>query len=142
VQTHVKVLGVLHLVFGGLGVLAAVTVMLVLGGVAGLVGASGDPDAMSAIPFIGLAGSFVVMFVMVLSVPSVVIGIGLLQFRPWAKVAGIVLSVFHLAGFPFGTIIGIYGLWVLFSKDTEPLFAGAPLSVPPVPSSNHQRGLP
>jgi hypothetical protein len=132
VQTHVKVLGVLHLVFGGLGVLAAVTVMLVLGGVAGLVGASGDPDAMAAIPFIGLAGSFVVVFVMVLSVPSAVIGIGLLQFRPWAKVAGIVLSVFHLAGFPFGTIVGIYGLWVLFSKDTEPLFAPAAVTVPPV----------
>jgi hypothetical protein len=132
VQTHVKVLGVLHLVFGALGVLAAVTLMLVVGGVAGLVGASGDPDAMSAIPIIGIAGSFIVMFVMVLAVPSAVIGIGLLQFRPWAKVAGIVLSIFHLVGFPFGTIIGIYGLWVLFSKDTEPLFAAQALPVPPI----------
>ena len=131
-QTHVKVLGVLHLVFGALGVLTAVTVMLVVGGVAGLVGASGDPDAMAAIPIIGIAGSFLVMFVMVLAVPSAVIGIGLLQFRPWAKVAGIVLSVFHLFGFPFGTIVGVYGLWVLFSKDTEPLFAPHVLPVPPV----------
>jgi hypothetical protein len=123
VQTHVKVLGVLHLVFGALGVLAAVTLMLLVGGAAGLAGASGDPDAVSAVPIIGLAGTFVVMFITILSLPSAVIGIGLLQFRPWAKVAGIVLSLLHLVGFPFGTIIGVYGLWVLFSKDTEPLFA-------------------
>jgi hypothetical protein len=128
----VKVLGVLHLVVGALGVLAAVTLMLVLGGVAGIVGASGDPDAVSAIPIIGIAGSFIVMFVMVLSIPSAVVGIGLLQFRPWARIAGIVLSIFHLVGFPFGTVIGVYGLWVLFSKDTEPLFTPA-VPAPPVP---------
>ena len=30
-----------------------------------------------------------------------------------------------LLGFPWVTILGIYGLWVLFSKDTERLFAHA-----------------
>jgi hypothetical protein len=27
---------------------------------------------------------------------------------------------------PFGTIVGVYGLWVLFSKDTERLFDAQP----------------
>ena len=30
--------------------------------------------------------------------------------------------------FPFGTLVGLYGLWVLFSKDTERLFAPPGLS--------------
>jgi hypothetical protein len=63
---------------------------------------------------------------MVLSLPSVVVGIGLLQFRPWARIGAIVLSILHLFGFPFSTVIGIYGLWVLFSNGSEGLFAPAP----------------
>jgi len=49
--------------------------------------------------------------------------IGLLRLRPWARIAGIVVSILSLVAFPLGTVLGIYGLWVLFSKDTERLFA-------------------
>ena len=58
------------------------------------------------------------------SLPSVVTGIGLLYFKPWARILGIVLSAIALLGFPWVTLLGIYGLWVLFNKDTERLFAG------------------
>ena len=51
-------------------------------------------------------------------------GIGLLYFKPWARILGIVLSAIALLGFPWVTLLGIYGLWVLFNKDTERLFAG------------------
>ena len=51
-----------------------------------------------------------------------VVGIGLFRFRPWARIGGIVLCIFDLIWIPFGTIVGVYGLWVLFSKDTERLF--------------------
>jgi hypothetical protein len=34
-----------------------------------------------------------------------------------------VISILSLMMIPFGTIVGVYGLWVLFSKDTERLFA-------------------
>ena len=65
---------------------------------------------------------------MVLSLPGIIVGVGLYQRRSWARIGGIVLSVFELIMVPFGTIVGIYGLWVLLSKETEPLFAppGAP----------------
>jgi len=33
-----------------------------------------------------------------------------------------VISILSLMMIPFGTIVGVYGLWVLFSKDTERLF--------------------
>ena len=39
-ETHVKTLGILHIVFGALGVLAALVILLVFGGVAGIVGAT------------------------------------------------------------------------------------------------------
>jgi hypothetical protein len=125
VETHVKVLGVLYLVLGGLGVLLALTLMLVFGSAFGLIGASGDPDAVQALPIVGLAGTTLVTLTLILSLPGVVIGIGLLQRKSWARIGGIVLAICCLIGFPIGTIIGIYGLWVLFSRETEQLFLPA-----------------
>jgi hypothetical protein len=51
-----------------------------------------------------------------------VIGVGLLQRRSWARIAGIVISLLNLFYFPLGTMLGVYGLWVLFAKDTERVF--------------------
>jgi hypothetical protein len=121
-DTHVKVLGALQIAFGALGLLAAVLIVFVFGGAAGIVGASGDPDAMIAVPIIGLTGMALVGFLVITSLPSVIIGIGLVRHSPWARIAGIVLSIVALVMIPFGTIVGVYGLWVLFSKDTERLF--------------------
>lgn len=127
---HVKVLAVLHLVLGAVGLLGALALMLIFGGVAGIVGASGDPDAAITVPILGITGTALVMFTVALSLPAVIIGIALLQYRPWARIGGIVLSIFDLLWIPFGTILGVYGLWVLFSKDTERLFS-APMTSPP-----------
>jgi len=122
-DTHVKVLAVLHLVFAVIGLVSAVIVMLVFGGAAGIVGASGDPDAAEALPIIGITGTAIVSLVTLMALPSLVVGIGLWKRHAWARVGGIVLSILLLFGFPFGTILGAYGLWVLFSKDTERLFS-------------------
>ena len=124
-DTHVKVLGALQIAFGAIGLLFAVLMVFVFGGAAGIVGASGDADARIAVPIIGLTGMALVGFITATSLPSLLVGVGLLKFRPWARIGGIVLSIVMLVMVPFGTIIGAYGLWVLFSKDTERLFAPA-----------------
>jgi hypothetical protein len=129
-DTHVKVLGVLHMALGALGILGALALMLVFGGAAGIVGSSGDPDAAIALPILGITGTALVVGALVLSLPGIIVGLGLFQFRPWARITGIVLSIFDLIWIPFGTIVGVYGLWVLFSKETERLFA-SPAALPP-----------
>jgi hypothetical protein len=106
-ETHVKVLGALQIAMGAFG----------------LVGASGDPHATLAVPIIGITGTALVVFLLALSVPGVLVGVGLIGRKPWARVAGIVLSILGMTFVPFGTVLGIYGVWVLFSKDTEKLFA-------------------
>jgi len=121
-DTHVKVLGALQIAFGAIGVMLAALMIFVFGGVAGIVGASGDPEAAIAVPIIGLTGTALVAFLLLTSLPGMVIGIGLLRLRPWSRIAGIVISIIALMMIPFGTIVGAYGLWVLFSKDTERLF--------------------
>lgn len=122
-ETHVRVVAVLHMAMGALGVIGALTLVLIFGGVAGLVGASSDPDARLALPIIGLAGAALVGFVLILSLPSVIIGVGLWRLSAWARVGGIVLGILELVWIPIGTVVGIYTVLVLFAKDTERLFA-------------------
>ena len=121
-ETHVKVLAVLQIVFGAMGLMLAVLLLFVFGGAAGIVGANASPDARIAVPIIGITGIALVGFLTLTSLPSVIIGVGLLNRAAWARIAGIVISIISLVMIPFGTIVGAYGLWVLFSKETEPLF--------------------
>ena len=131
-QTHVKVLAILFIVFSALGVLSALALMAVFGGAAGIVGASAEPgDAAMALPIIGLTGTALVVFILVLSLPGLIAGFGLLTFKPWARILGIVLCAINLINIPFGTIFGGYGLWVLLNKDTERMF-GAPQPIVPI----------
>jgi hypothetical protein len=124
-ETHVKVLGALQIAMGAFGLFAAVVLVLVFGVASSAVGMSGDPEATFALPIIGITGVALVAFLVLLSLPGVIIGIGLIQRRSWARIAGIVLSILGLTMVPFGTIVGVYGLWVLFSKETEQLFSVA-----------------
>lgn len=122
-DTHVKVLGALQIAMGTLGLFAALALVLVFGVASSAVGLSDDPEAAIALPIIGITGMALVAFLVLLSLPGVIIGIGLIQHRPWARIAGIVLSILGLMMVPFGTIVGVYGIWVLFSKETERMFS-------------------
>ena len=123
-DTHVKVLGVLQIALGIMTLMGAAVLSVVfgLGASAVTAAANTDPDAAVALPFIGITGLALVIFLIALALPGIIIGIGLLRPRPWARIAGIVLSILSLMMVPFGTIVGVYGLWVLFSKETERLF--------------------
>jgi hypothetical protein len=123
VDTHVRVLGVLYVALGALGLMCAAFLVLGFGGAAGIVAASAEPDdAAVAVPILSLVSTFLVAFISAFSLPAVVIGIGLLYFKSWARIMAIVLSAISLLGFPWITILGIYGLWVLFNRETERLF--------------------
>jgi hypothetical protein len=121
-ETHAKVVGILNIVSGVVGLFGALVLIVVFGGVTGVVGADGDPDAALVTGAIGIG---LVLLLVMTSLPAVIIGYGLYRLRPWSRLAGIVLSILLLIIFPLGTILGVYGLWVLFSRDGERLFEAA-----------------
>ncbi len=122
-RTHVKVLGVLQLISGGLSLLLAVAMMAGFGLLGAYVGSTGEPDAQVGATVLGLVGALGSVFVGAIGVLSVICGVGLLSFKSWARILGIIVCAVSLIRFPIGTIFGIYGLWVLFNKETEALFA-------------------
>jgi hypothetical protein len=119
--THVKVLAVLFIVWGALGLLAGGIGTLVLGGLATAAGASHDSDALLGSTILGLTGMALLIFTLVTSIPCIICGIGLLKFKRWARILGIVLAALTLIHFPIGTAFGVYALYVFFQKDTEAL---------------------
>jgi hypothetical protein len=123
VETHVRVLAILYLVFAGLSVLMGVGIAAAAGVVSSLMGMSDSSDVRFVIPFIRLGGVAAAFFCFAWAVPGLVVGLGLLKLRPWARILGIVVSALSLIHLPFGTALGVYGLWTLFHRDTERLFA-------------------
>ncbi|HEX7359053.1 MAG TPA: hypothetical protein VF283_01040 [Bryobacteraceae bacterium] len=135
-QKHVKILAILNIVLGSLGVIAGVIILLIAGALAAWIGQWANPaDAVAAVSILTGIGTAIAIFLFVLSLPSIIGGWGLLQFRPWARILMIVISALDLLHVPIGTAIGIYGLWVLLSEQGQRLFETGGWSPPQAPGS-------
>ena len=127
-QTHIKVLGILHIVHGALGVLAGIVVLTIVGGVLGGIGAAaggidkgGAPDLIAML--VGGIGGLVFLAILLLSLPGLIGGIALVRFAPWSRIYMIVISALFLVHLPVGTAMGVYGLWVLTRPEAEALLS-------------------
>jgi hypothetical protein len=126
-EQHIKILGILNIVWGSLGAICGILILIVFGGAYGVIEAVSwhQSEAATALPVIGIIGMSIAILLLLLSAPSIIAGIGLLHFKPWAKILTIVVSALHLFNIPFGTALGIYGLWVLCSPKSQSCFVSA-----------------
>lgn len=115
---HLNILAGLNLAVGVAGLIGASFVFIFVAGPGLLFFA--DPGAMFLMSGFGvmLAG-----FITVMSLPSVIAGIGLLQRRSWARVVAPLVAALNLINIPFGTPVGIYGLWVFLQNESAQLLA-------------------
>lgn len=60
------------------------------------------------------------------SIPGLIAGAGMLACKSWARILGVVVSVFTLLSFPIGTICGGYALFVLSQDAATTYFASPP----------------
>ena len=74
----------------------------------------------------GLAALILVVFQMIVSVPCIIAGFGILRYHDWARMMLTIVSALNMLNIPIGSTLGAYGLWVLISEETEPLFANPP----------------
>jgi hypothetical protein len=116
-QQHITVLGWLYIVFGALGLLAALFILLVMGGTGMLAG-----DAQSAALLSGI-GLFIAVIVAILSVPSIIAGWGLLKRKSWSRLLAIVIGALNILNFPIGTAVGIYTIWTLTQNESQQLLS-------------------
>ncbi len=117
----VKLLGVLNIVWGLMGVtgglIGAMFVFLPVvlarsGHIRGL--GAGEVETITAL--LALVGGIIAVIALLVSLPSIIGGIGLLKKQEWARILILVLSFIHLLEFPLGTALGIYGIYVLWDQ--------------------------
>jgi len=116
-ETNVKILGWLHIIFGILGAIIGALVLFVLLGT-GLI--TGDREAMA---ILALVGTLVAVVLSLISLPGIITGVGLINFRSWARVLALVFALINVLNFPLGTILAIYTFVSLLNSDTAELFA-------------------
>lgn len=118
IEQHVPILGALHLLGGALFVVLGVFIFVFLTGIGAAV-AGEDPTALRILTFTGLT---VGILLVVLGLPGMAAGYGLLKRRAWARGLAIAVGVLNLVNFPIGTLIGLYTLVVLLQTDAEEVF--------------------
>ena len=124
-QSHVTVVGVLHIGAGIIGLIIGLIIFLALGWASGYVM---NPDIEFLLPTLAvLIGGGIVVF----SALDIAGGIGLLSYQSWARILILITSVPHLLNIPIGTAIGIYSIVILVHADTQRLFEG-PVGLGPV----------
>jgi Na+-transporting NADH:ubiquinone oxidoreductase subunit NqrB len=119
-RPHLHLLGILQLVWGAIGLLLGVSVLLLaVGAVA--IGVSSADERMAA----GVtAGAFVVFAVALVAGGGVNVWAGraLRRHEPRGRIAVLTLGVLNLFVLPFGTALGIYAFWVLLHNESRTVF--------------------
>ena len=121
--THVRILAWLNIALGALGVLGAFVVFAGAQIIPAILAQTASDESALPIAVIQFIVTIVVSIILLMSLPCLVLGFGLHNFRPWARILGLVLAAVNLLNVPFGTIISLYGFWVLLKPETEALFA-------------------
>lgn len=121
-RQHVPILGWCFVVYHAILALVGICVGVLVAGAGAI---SGERQAM----FItGTVGIFVAGLLLLLSLPGIITGLGILKYRPWARILAIIIGVLHLLSFPFGTALGVYTLVVMTNVETAVLFGQAPVT--------------
>lgn len=119
-QKHVTLVGALQIGYSALQMLGGLVALLfILGG--GLLGGLVSEEEI-VIGIVGFIAGAIGTWMVLVSLPGIIAGVGVLRRRPWGRYMALVLAVIWLANIPLGTTIGAYSLWVLVQDETTKLF--------------------
>lgn len=123
-RSHIRLLGVLQLTWGAIGLLlGAATLLLAIGALAIGLFNSGDRvgAGVTALTFGVFAAALLIG-----GAANAWAGRSLRRQEPAGRSAVMWLALPNLFLLPFGTALGIYAWWVLLHNESRALFVGAP----------------
>jgi hypothetical protein len=115
-QVQVPVVAWLLITLNLIVLLVAAALLMVTTSIAGLVR---DPEARVILP---LVGTILPALMGALTVPDFIAAIGLLARQRWGRILGIVVGFLNLPGFPMGTLVGGYAIYVLMQDSAKSYF--------------------
>jgi hypothetical protein len=120
-KQHIQAVALLQIGLGILGVLATAIVLAAMLLPAFIV--LSEEGGGIAFSVLSIAACGIGSLLIILSVPGIVGGWGLLKYKSWARYLVMVLAVLELFNIPIGTAIGVYSLWALMQEETEKLLS-------------------
>lgn len=125
--THNRLLGILHLAYGSFSFLAMVVVTISVLVMIASGGANDSATPIGALVFITIG---MVLLSLIITIPSLIAGYGLLRRRRWARTLGIMAGIIAALTFPFGTALCVYTLWFFFGERGKFLYHKAAYALP------------
>jgi hypothetical protein len=120
VKRQITIIAALHIGFGSIFLLVGILGFIFFTGI-GI--ASCDPEAVGILGILGFVG---LLLMSLLAVPGIVAGVGLLKYRPWARILTMIVSCFYLFAVPIGTAFGVYCLWIMTENTAKDAFENVP----------------
>ncbi len=116
-RTHIKIVGIVNLLYSAIGIVAAAGVLL--GGIFSSL-ASLNPIVL----IVGTVTSAMIAIVIgAISTFGLIAGFALLNHQQWARYVVLFVSALRLFRWPWGTLFGGYSIWVLMHDETRQIFA-------------------
>ncbi len=124
-KRHVDFLSWLHLAWGAIFLLVALSGGALAAGAFAIASGSGPVAVTSpmAARFTGVTLVLLSLTALLWAALHIWIGRALGAYRPWARLLALGLAVVNLVLLPFGTALGAYACWVLLKDEGRKLFA-------------------
>ncbi|HTL44760.1 MAG TPA: hypothetical protein VL262_10520 [Vicinamibacterales bacterium] len=123
-RSHVNLLGILHLVWGGMGLLLAGSLLILAVGAVAIARTTAD-DPMTA----AFTAALFLLFAIALAAAgwsNAWAGSAIRGHRSAGRLTALGLAALNVFVLPFGTALAIYGFWVLLNNDARQLFEPQP----------------
>ena len=112
-EQHKRVLGIIYIVTAALQIVLLLFLSALVSTILSFVSNQVSPDEAWIVELVGNILRIVpAIIIIIMSIPSLIAGIGLLNNKGWALILALVMGCLKLFSFPIGTAIGVYTIWV------------------------------
>ena len=111
-QDHNKVIGIMHLIWGGFNALTMLIVVpIILMMLEAMRRDPGSPPDVAVM--LAVVGGVMMVFAFLFSVLPLLAGYAMLRRKTWARVMGFIAASVEAISMPFGTALCVYTIWFL-----------------------------
>jgi len=122
-DSHKKLLSILHIVYGSMAVIAFLIVNTVLSSILPFLISeaekSSEEGAMALDIGVSIARSVILVLLLIIPIPSIVGGIAQLNRKNWGLSVMMISGCLSLLSVPLGTALGIYTIWVYLENNKQ-----------------------
>jgi len=115
-EKHINIVAALQIGFSILGLIIGILIFTILYFVGDFV------DETEAQAVLTIIANILMVVIVILSIPGIIAGIGLLKRKEWARILTLILSVIDLINFPVGTAVGAYSIWAMVQPEVVEQF--------------------